>query len=408
MPFREILTYAVILLSLVGIAIGSLPRLRMNRATMAFTGGAALIATGAISPLEAFGAIDMETIILLLSMMILIANLRLSGFFSFAGSFALSLARSPRQLLALVILASGFLAAFFVNDTVCIMLTPLVADIALRARRNPLPYLIGIAVASNVGSCATIIGNPQNMIIGASSGLGFTSFMLRLGPPSLIGLGICWIAIVISDRKEFQAGAFFLPAEPARIHIFPHMLVKNGVVAVLFLIALLAGIPAPVAAMCSAAIVLVTRRVKADRVFREVDFTLLVFFSGLFIVTKAIAGTDAFRLTSAAALPYARQSSPLFAGFVVLASNLVSNVPTVMLLRPLIPGFPSPETAWYILAMASTYAGNLTLLGSVANLIVAEQAARTGIRITFGAYLKVGLPVTLASILVGMAWIAFA
>ncbi len=405
MPFRDLLSYAIILLSLAGIAIGSLPRLRMNRATIAFTGAAALVATGAIGAREAFEAVDMETIVLLLSMMILIANLGLSGFFTVAGSFALSLAQTPRQLLALVILVSGFLAAFFVNDTICIMLTPLVAELAVRARRDPRPYLIGVAVASNIGSCATIIGNPQNMLIGASSGLSFLSFMARLGPISIAGLGIAWIAIVLSDRKEFRSGLAMVPIDHGRIHVHSTMLVKNCIVAALFLAALLAGVFAAVAAMCAASLVLVTRRVKADRVFREVDFTLLVFFAGLFIITKAIAGTDAFRFASTAALPRARESLPLFAGFVVLASNLVSNVPAVMLLRPLIRNFPKPETAWYILAMASTYAGNLTLLGSVANLIVAEQSARRGIHISFGAYLRVGLPVTLVTTCAGIVWI---
>lgn len=161
----------LLVITLAGIAIGRIPRLRMNRASIAFAGAALLLLTGAIAPEEALKSIDLGTLILILSMMIITANLKFSGFFDLASTTVLRLAHTPRRLLFFIMVTSGLLSALFLNDTICIMMTPLVASLVLRARRNPLPYLIALAVSANIGSAATIIGNPQNMLIGASSGI---------------------------------------------------------------------------------------------------------------------------------------------------------------------------------------------------------------------------------------------
>jgi len=409
---RESLVYLLIVLCMAGIALGRLPFLRMNRASIALVSAALLIAFGAIGLEQAAAAIDLGTIVLLLAMMLVVANLRISGFFTAAGARILSAARGPRQLLALVVFASGFLSALFLNDTICLMLTPLVAELALRSRRDPLPYLLGLATSANVGSCATIVGNPQNMLIGASSRIPFGVFLARLGPPSLIGLLVCWAAVVIAFPAEFRRGRALLPAPASAGTIDRRLMVKSLAAALIMLVLLLLKIPPALAALIASATLLVTRRIAPERVFAEVDFTLLVFFASLFVVTAAIGATPIFKSTLEKATPLLERggawSLASLSGFTVLSSNLVSNVPTVMLLRPLVEGLRDRETAWLLLAMASTYAGNLTLLGSVANLIVAEGARLHGTRVSFAAYLRVGIPVTLVTTLIGGAWLLYA
>jgi Na+/H+ antiporter NhaD/arsenite permease-like protein len=408
---HEILTDLLIVLALTGIAVGRLPGLRMNRATIALFFAVLLIASGSISPSDAGAAIDLGTISLLFAMMLIIANLRLSGFFSAASARIIAAARGPRELLGLVVVSSGFLSALFLNDTVCIMLTPLVVEIALRARRNPLPYLVGIATAANVGSCATIIGNPQNMLIGSSSGISFARFFLRLAPPSILGLAVVWLVIVLAFPAEFRKGAAIERLVGGSGKVYKPLLYKSVAASALMLSLLFAGVAAPLAGLIGASLLIFTRRVKPERIFAEVDFSLLVFFSGLFVITRTIEGTRAFAWCVARATPILGSGSgfaPLaaFSGLTTLFSNLISNVPTVMLFKPFVALFPNAERAWLVLAMASTYAGNLTLLGSVANLIVAESGKARGVNLSFGAYLKAGLPITLVTIGLGTLWLS--
>jgi Na+/H+ antiporter NhaD/arsenite permease-like protein len=412
MPIRIIVEYTVIVISLAGIAIGSLPGLRTNRSGIALAAAAILIAIGALSPEKAAGAVDLSTIALLLAMMLIVANLSIAGFFTVAGARILAFARSPRQLLFFIVAASGLLSALFLNDTMCVMLTPLVAELCRRGRRDPVPYLIGVAVSANVGSCATIVGNPQNMLIGAQSGMSFIEFFIRLAPPSIACLGLCWLFVVLAFPKEFKRGESLVPS-PAPKHRADKSLVYKSFAAVLLMLALLlAGFQPAVASLAAAAVLLITRRVKPRRVFAEVDFTLLVFFSGLFIITKTVEGTFAFAWLFERAKPFLSGdgSGPLWllSGFTAAFSNIISNVPAVMLERPLLALFRNQNQAWAMLALSSTFAGNLTLLGSVANLIVAESAKKSGINISFGTYLRVGLPLTLASLVIGTAWVVLA
>ncbi len=412
MSLGSVLEYIIIAASIAGIAIGALPGLRMNRAGMALAGAAVLLAIGAVSPLEAAAAVDISTIALLLAMMLIVANLRLAGFFTAAGARIMAAARSPRQLLALIVAASGILSAVFLNDTMCLMLTPLVIEVTRRSGRNPVPYLIGVAVSANIGSCATIVGNPQNMLIGAQSGIPFTAFLASLGPPALACLLVAWIAVVIAFPREFAKGGMLsaAPTAPTGHASYKPLLYKSFAAAGLMIVLLVAGMEPAVASLAAAAVLLVTRRVNPERVFAEVDFSLLVFFSGLFVLTKAVEGTAAFALAFDAAEPLLGGSGgrPIWAlsGLTALFSNLISNVPAVMLERPLVPLFGDTDRAWKALALSSTFAGNLTLLGSVANLIVAEGARKAGIRLSFGAYLRVGLPLTLATLAIGTAWLA--
>ena len=339
--------------------------------------------------------------------MVINSNLRMAGFFVLISDQVLRFARSPRGLLALVIVASGILSAIFLNDPVCLLFTPLVIDLCLRLQRDPIPYLIGLGVAANIGSTATITGNPQNMLIGLSSQIPFVTFTGYLAPVALTGLGLAWLVLVRVYPQEFTPEPFPALVElPARQ--YRPLLRKSLVATGLMLAAFILGAPIPLAALGAAALLLTTRRLKPSRVFRELDWSLLVFFSALFVVTGAIRTTGFSAQLFAVARPVAERGVWLFSLVAAVLSNLVSNVPAVMLFRPLIPGFADPQRAWLTLAMSTTLAGNLTLLGSVANLIVAEIARNRRVDLSFAEYLKAGAPITGLTLLVGILWLTVA
>ena len=393
-------------LTLVGVAVGRWPWLKMNRATIALFGATLLVALGILPLEQAYRAVDWNTIVLLLAMMVLNVNLRVAGFFHLVTSQVIAYARTPRRLLALIIVVSGVLSALFLNDTIALMMTPLVLDVTLALRRNPLPYLVALVTAANVGSVATVMGNPQNMLVGMASGIGFTDFFLALAPVAAVGLGVIWVVVALVYRSEFTAmsfdTAYVLPGREYR-----PLLRKSLLASALMLVALVAGAPIPLAALLAAAVVLFTRRLKPERVFREIDWGLLVFFSALFVVTGAIEASGLGEHLFALLRPWSEGGPASLSGVAVILSNLVSNVPAVMLFRPVVPTLAEPTTAWLTLAMATTLAGNLTLLGSVANLIVAEIARHRGVKLSFVEYLKAGTPIAVLTLLAGIAWLAF-
>lgn len=397
------LAVPLIAITYLGVAVGAYPRLRMNRATIALVGAVALIALG-VMPLEvALASLDANTLLLLFAMMIVNAHLRLAGFFQWVSAFIVTRAQSPRLLLAWIILAAGILSALFLNDTIVLMFTPMVLEVTTTLKRNPLPYLVGLATAANIGSTATITGNPQNMLIGMASQISFGAFLAALAPVALAGLAIAWLVLVAVYRDEFAAARFETLTPAPRI--YTPLLRKTLALTALMLVAFFAGAPMALAALTIAAALLVTRRIKPERIFAEVDWLLLVFFSGLFVVTGALSYLHISDALFTWAEPLARGGVAPLAFITVGLSNLISNVPAVMLFRPLVPQFSDPTRVWLTLAMASTLAGNLTLLGSVANLIVAESAQARGVRLSFGEYLRAGVPITLLTVAAGIVWL---
>ncbi len=394
-------TYAVI-------AIGRVPGLRMDRTGAALLGAALMVAVGTLSLPEAYAAIDMNTIVLLLGMMILVANLRLAGFFALAAQWAGRHAHRPLALLLAVVAVSGLLSAFLVNDTVCVMMAPLVAEAVLTMKRRVEPYLIALAMASNAGSVATITGNPQNIFIGSVSGISYTGFAAALAPVALFGLVAVAGVVFLGHRREWRGGAAraaLPPAVPPAVEVHPWLLAKAlaaTLAAIVFFF--LGAAPAKVAILAGAALLL-TRRVKPARIWREIDWSLLVMFAGLFIV---VHGLEKAAVTPAvmAALKGAHLNHPAMLTAVTAAlSNIVSNVPAVLLLKPFVEGLADPHRGWLILAMAATLAGNLTIAGSVANLIVVERARRLGLTISFWQHLRLGLPVTVLTLGFGLWWL---
>ena len=393
----------LVVVTLIGVAIGRYPWLKMNRATIALVGATLLIALGALTLDEAYRAVDWNTILLLFGMMVLNVNLRTSGFFHLVTAQVLVRARTPRRLLALLVVVSGVLSAIFLNDTIVLVFTTIVLDIVLALRRNPLPYLVGLVTAANIGSVATITGNPQNMLVGIASGISYVDFTRALGPVALLGLGCIWVVLVLVYPREFTTE----PLAASQPEVPPpnyRRLRKSLIATILLLAALIFGVPAPLAAGLAAALLLVSRRLDPDKVFHEIDWSLLVFFCGLFVVTGAIEHSGIGERLFALIRPYADRGPAALTAISVVLSNLVSNVPAVMLFRPVVPTLIDPQSAWLTLAMATTLAGNLTLLGSVANLIVAEIAQKRGVHFSFTEYLKAGTPIAILSLLLGIGW----
>ncbi|MEO8394002.1 MAG: anion transporter [Chloroflexota bacterium] len=398
----QLLTLIIVVITYAAVAIGRIPRLRMNRATIALVGSAALIAVGAISQDQAFSAIDLGTLVLLGAMMVININLSLSGFFGLVTARVVQLARTPRILLALIIVAAGVLSAIFLNDTICVMMTPLVVDLTLRLKRNPIPYLIGLATATNVGSTATITGNPQNIIIGQASKIPYGTFLLHLAPVALLGMVVCWLVIVLMFRDEFRGT--LPPLDVPAPRTYPPLLNRSLLVIVGLMIAFLAGLPVTSAAAVAAGLLLISR-IRAPKLL-AIDWGLLAFFTGLFVVTGAIEVSGISTSLFAAAAPILNGGVASFSIATAALSNVVSNVPAVLLLRPVVAAMPNPNLGWLTLAMASTLAGNLTLLGSAANLIVAELAAKRDVNLDFMTYLRAGIPITVLTIVIGIVWLS--
>jgi Na+/H+ antiporter NhaD/arsenite permease-like protein len=312
--------------------------------------------------------------------------------------------RRPLILLGAVVMISGVFSAFLVNDAICLVLAPLVLELTLALGRRPVPYLLAVAMASNAGSTATITGNPQNIMIGSLSHIPYTTFALALGPVALVGLIFTVALIALFHRAEFAVEAR-LEALPPKVDAHRVLMIR-AVLATLILIALFfAGIVPAKAAIIIGGLLLLTRRVKSRRVYEEIDWSLLLMFAGLFII---VAGAEHALFTPDVIAAVGRlhlDQIPVLSAVTAVLSNLVSNVPAVLLMKPFVKPLGDPDRAWLVIAMASTLAGNFTVLGSIANLIVVQRAAALGVKISFWDYFRVGAPLTLVTLAIGTWWL---
>jgi Na+/H+ antiporter NhaD/arsenite permease-like protein len=404
---RDLRTSAALLIfvaTYVVIAIGKLPGYRIDRAGAALLGGALMVGIGVMSPEEAYRAIDFDTIVLLLGMMIVVANLRVSGFFRIVNRWIAANIRHPAMLLAAVIVASGVLSAFLVNDTICLVMTPLVLDLVLKLKRNPTPYLLAIAMASNIGSVATITGNPQNMIIGSLSHVSYGAFAATLAPVAAAGLVIAALLIALVYRCEFFTRERLAPQQvPSHYHC--PLVANTVIVATAMVVLFFLGQPVAKVAIVGGGSLLLTRRVNPGKIYREIDWPLLVMFVGLFIVVAALEKTVITPDVVAAVGHLRLSDTAVLSAVTALLSNLVSNVPAVLVLKPFVAPLQDPQRAWLVIAMASTLAGNFTLVGSIANLIVAQRAKAHGVEISFCRYFVIGAPLTVLTIVFGVLWL---
>jgi Na+/H+ antiporter NhaD/arsenite permease-like protein len=401
---RSVAAAAIFAASYLTLAVGRVPGLAIDRAGVALVGACLMVASGTLPLKDAYKAVDLDTLTLLLGMMIVVANLRLSGFFAQASGWVMRRAHHPLALLAAVTAVAGVFSAFLVNDAICLVLAPLVVDLTRSLRRNPVPYLLAVAMASNIGSTATITGNPQNMMIGTFSQIPYVQFTANLAPVALAGLVLTFILIALLHRGEF-AGDTRLLADPppARMH---RVLALRALIATAALVALFfVGQPPAKAAIIIGGLLLLTRRVRSERIYAEIDWSLLLMFAGLFIIVAGAERTLLSGDTIAAVGGLHLERVPVLSAVTAILSNLVSNVPAVLVLKPFFDPLRDHHTAWLTVAMASTLAGNFTVLGSIANLIVVQRAAASGVEIGFWDYFRVGAPLTVITLVIGTLWL---
>lgn len=399
--------YGIFLASYLVFAIGRFPGTKIDRPAAAIIGAALMFAFRVISPAEAIRSIDFATIVLLASMMLIVSSLHFAGFFEWVAGLVVRFV-SPSQLLPAVIFASGILSAFLVNDVVCLVMTPLLLTICQQFSKRPMPYLLALATASNIGSTATITGNPQNILIGSISGISYRHFLSALAPVAVIGLFIDWL--VLHWLYPNRDGAP-VASEPVTITFQSHAINRRQLAFPLTILGLvlagfLAGLSPPLVAALGGALLLIRRSSHPEEIYKEIDWPLLAFFVGLFLIIGAAEQEGIAQQMLSLAERLNLHNPWIFAGVVALLSNIVSNVPAVMLLKSLVPQFQNATQFWLLLAMASTLAGNLTVTGSIANIIVIEKA-RPEVNITFTDYLRVGVPVTLATLAAGVVWLRF-
>jgi Na+/H+ antiporter NhaD/arsenite permease-like protein len=403
----ETTVVAIFAVVYLGMILGGLPFLQLDRTGIALLGAIALVGLGVLAPEEAARSIHLPTLLLLFSFMVISAQMRLGGFYSRITLEIAELPLSPPALLAVVIAVVGALSAVFSNDVVCLAIAPVLADACLRRRLDPLPFLLGLACAANVGSAATLIGNPQNMLIGQVLELSFLGYFLEALVPVLLGLAATWGVIAWQARGKWIT-VLDDPAPERRQEEAPYdrwQTAKGLAVATALLaVFLFSSMPREVAALTGAGLLLMSRKLHSHKMLGLVDWELLILFIGLFVVNHALQQTG---LTTAAMQALAdagvalTEPGPLFV-VTLLLSNVVSNVPAVMLLLPAATEpFSGP-----LLALVSTLAGNLLIVGSIANIIVVDAARRRGIAIDWRSHARTGVPVALATLAITAGWFA--
>ena len=405
----------IFLVSYAGIAFGALPRLALDRTGFALLGAIAMVAAGVLPVDVALGAIDTSTILLLYGLMVVSSQFRLGGFYTWTAWRITRHMDKPERFLLLLMAVSAGLSAVLANDIVCLAFTPILAVALLRAGLNPVPFLLGLAISSNIGSAATIIGNPQNMLIGQKLHLDFGLFLLWCLPPALVSLALAYGILLWNYRggrlRTAQPGTVAAGAgTPAADwpELNRHQTAKGIAVTVCLILLFFTGVPREVTALAAAGFLLCSRQMKSRSLLGLVDWHLITLFCGLFIIICGFNATGVpQQFIDSLAKHGWKLGAPHVLAWVSLGlSNLVSNVPAVMLLVHAMN--PQMPVQGYVLALSSTFAGNLILLGSIANLIVVEQARAFGITISFKEHAKTGVMVTLASMAVLLLWLRFA
>jgi Na+/H+ antiporter NhaD/arsenite permease-like protein len=402
------LVLLIFIITYVFIAIQNIPGLKIDRPSGVTIGSTLLLLTGVLTIREAYSFIDWDVITFLLGILIMIAFLEYAGFFEHTALWLLRISSSTVQLLLTTIISSALLSAFFVNDTICLLFTPIILKATRHLKVNPLPYLIAIATASNIGSALTITGNPQNMYIGIQSNISFIEFIVSMLLPVVVGIAIDYFVIWFIFRKEINHKTL-TPVDIEAPQLKTALMYKTLGALTITVILFIAGVQYPFAALIGASLILLIAQVPPRHILGNLDWTILLFFAGLFVVMGAFEKAGYMEKIVAFGLQYIKHDD--LSGFLglsaltTLLSNIVSNVPAVILMRPLIEHLGGGDKLWLLLAMSSTFAGNLTLVGSVANLIVAEKAHTENYHLGFFSYLKVGFLVTILTVFVGTIWL---
>jgi len=400
---QELVAGLILLATLIVFTLGKSPVFRVDRAGMSIIGASLMTAFGILSLEEAVQAIDAKTIVVLFSLMVVVSNLKLAGFFTYIGKVVFTHIHTGKTLLLAVIFMSGILSSIVINDIVCLLFTPVVIMICLKVKVNPIPYLLAVAMASNIGSACTFIGNPQNVLIGSLSQVPAGEYFLSAAPISFLGLIMLYLAISFKYKNDLSVSFEYKSDNNSIIH--KYLLSKTIIVLAFVIIFYLVGFDLSLTASFGAAFLLINARIKPERVYEDIDFNLLIMFIGLFIIIAGVEKSGLLDLINSFLPPEYMKEIPLFSVMAIVLSNIVSNVPAVLLLRYYIP--VDEQILWQALALLSTIAGNLTVFGSIANLIVIEIAKKQGIKVTSNQYLKIGFPLTILLSIISIIWFEF-
>ncbi len=402
----------IFLLTYILVALGENSPRKLDRPTATLLGAVLMVATGALSRAEARAAIDISTLAVLFGLMLLLTILLQSGFPTWLAFKALGRCRGPQGLLALGVFTAGFGSALMLNDTVCLLGTPLLLEMTAQASLPATPYLLALATSANIGSVMTLTGNPQNIIIGHASGWSWAGFGLRMAPVGLMCLAANWLVMALIFHRRLAKVCFIgNRSAPADLQVQPRLALKSVLVFVGLIMAFLWGWPMDFAAVAAGTLLLVWSNRPPREALTKVDWTLLLFFAGLFVVVQGFLKADTPMLLRLEGLaePLSNhlgwQNVGLLSLAVIAGSNFFSNVPLVLLVSHWIQNMAHPQFLWLLLALTSTLAGNLTLFGSVANVIVAQGAQRQS-PLRFRDFLWVGIPITLVTTALGvlMLW----
>jgi Na+/H+ antiporter NhaD/arsenite permease-like protein len=377
---------------------------RLNRPAGVLVGAVGMVLVGGLTLDQALAAVDLHVLALLLGVLLIASYLHEAQFFRYAAYLVLTRARTARSLLWALIFIAGALSALLLNDTVCVVMTPLVVAVVVEAQLPPLPYLLALASAANIGGVVSLSGNPQNMIVGAAARdhLSFAQYLMATLPAGALCLACDALLLTWLFRRALPRGAL-RSREVPRPAVDTVLVVKGLLALTLFAVLALVGVSLAGAAMTAAAALALIARTEPGRALAAVDWPLLIFFSGLFVVVAGLERTGLVTSAFAALAPWMARGDALsdltFIALIVVAANVVSNVPLVVIAVTWIPSMPDPTWGYVMLAVASTLAGNLTLFGSVANLIVMENAGPRG-EIGFWRFLRYGSAITAATLAV--------
>lgn len=395
----------IFLLTYILVSLGENSPRKLDRPTTTLIGAVLMVLTGSLSRREASTAIDFSTLAVLFGLMVLLTMFMQSGFPAWLAFKALRRCRSPRKLLALVVFSSGIGSALLLNDTVCLLGTPLLLQVTAQAGLQPIPFLLALATSANIGSVMTLTGNPQNIIIGHVSNWTWCAFALRLIPIGLLALAANFFILLFIYRGSLTPGRLPQPDPELTISVQQALAVKSICVFTGLIIAFLLGAPLDVSCLSAATVLLVWANRPPRDALEKVDWSLLLFFAGLFVVVQGFVKAESYLLDRW--LHYLGpqldvKTISLFSLASVLGSNLFSNVPFVIIASHWVRQMNDPSLLWLLLALTSTFAGNLTLFGSVANIIVARGAQQEEVTLRFRDFLLVGIPVTFITTLLGV------
>jgi Na+/H+ antiporter NhaD/arsenite permease-like protein len=406
MPISAIAGIAIFVVTYVLISARRMSWLGFDRPAGALAGAVACVLAGAITPAEAIAAINGATLLLLFGVMGMGAFLALDGFFDQVENRILSIARTPTRLLGFLVWSAGMLSAFITNDAVCVLGAPVLVQIIRKHDLPPLPFLLALATAANTGSVATLVGNPQNMLCGLLGGLSYREHLMLMGPVAILGLAVNHGLLVLLFRKRLSKTVLkpVAASQPLSRRVQLTMAVIAGTAAVYIL-----GGNLSWTATGGFVFLMLLHRRDTRQLWPRIDWSLLLFFTGLFVVIEGLMKSDVpamlFDRFPLSAIEGGLTGILRLSGVFLLGSNLVSNVPFILVVRDQISGIADPRIGWELLAMASTFAGNLTLLGSAANIIVAEASQDAG-GIGFFQYFRVGFLLATATTIIGALWVS--